>query len=160
MKKLISTIGKKLVLPLFAVGVLALGSSSMNTSNYGIQKNIFRELGVPKMFWNYEKNECASVKFISNEKAIGVKTYNVNNDRILDVRELYILEKNEKGEFDFGSTKPFQYFFNANQNREFEDRETLFDVKQNGLSGDEKWFYQIISEGETALTIEEMFNRI
>ena len=151
---------KKLVLPLFAVGVFALGGSSVDNSNYEIKKNIFKELGIPARFLNYEKKECDSVKFISDEKAIGVKTYNANNDRILDVRELYILEKNEKGEFDFGEAKPFQYLFNINQNEEFGDQETLFDFNKNGLSGDEKWFYQIASDGEIGLTLEEMSNRL
>lgn len=153
---------KKLISILASVGILIFAGSSMPNANlkYQNQKNIFRELGIPSKFLNYEKNEVGSAMFIGDGKAIGVKTYKVDGDKILDVRELYALEKNEKGEFYFGESKPFQYLFNNNQNEEFGEQETLFDPNKNGLSGDEKWFYQIASEGESEITLEEISNRL
>lgn len=123
------------------------------------EKKIFYGIGIPERFIGYEKKQAGSIIFNRNGERIGIKDYEINDDGILDVREMYLLDENADV-MNFGDAKPFLYLWNIDSDAEFEDNESLFDPNKDGINGNEKWFYQIISEGKTELTVEEMINRI
>ncbi|KKL08203.1 hypothetical protein LCGC14_2578200, partial [marine sediment metagenome] len=74
-------------------------------------------------------------------------SWDINNDGLLDVSELYPI----KGFDEKGNTlipnNPLIYGFDMNGNQEFELDEILYDEKMDGLNGNEVWIRDKPLEG-------------
>jgi hypothetical protein len=129
---------KKLV-PIFGAGVLFTGCATtprivLEPKN---QEEVFRNLGIPERFLNYEKNDFTKKVVEFGGRSYGVIDY--LKDGKVEVREGYkVISEDEEGYSV--EAKPFRYLFEMNKLGGFQDDEVLTDDHEDGLNGNERWY--------------------
>ncbi len=121
---------KKLITLLFVV----LGLNSL------FSQELPKNLNIPKKYENYREGTSAPGQtFYMGKKLVHSHSYDIDNDGIADVGELYfVLGFNELGQALITDYPAF-YGFDFNNNQEFELEELLYDEAMDGLNGNERW---------------------
>ncbi len=111
---------------------------------FGISSLFSQELPkkfeIPKKYENYHKGFLLPCyNFYLGEQLVHNHRYDIDNDGIVDVSELYhVMGFNERGQTMI-TEYPFFYGFDINNNQNFELDEILYDKAMDGLNGNEVW---------------------
>lgn len=131
---------KKLIL--IAAATISLGCASMPIQNSG-QENIFRSLGIPAKFLNYEKNELVNETVSSyDEGFVYLRDYSDGKINVRESRDVHQI-------FSDGietELYPSMIVFDLNENFIFEKDEVLIDENADGINGNETWLRDLDSE--------------
>ena len=122
---------KKLTVLLFA-GLFGISSL--------LSQELPKNLGIPKKYENYREGiKAPCVDFYLGEHLVHNHRYDIDNDRVVDVSELYpVMGFNELGQ-TLITEHPIFYGFDINNNQNFEPDEILYDEAMDGLNGNEVW---------------------
>jgi len=111
-----------------ALGILSFsGCATLNEIRQ--QQSYLTQHGIPKEYYNYRKkakNVTENVGVVGNNLVI-FKGYDLDGDGQEDVGEIYLS----------GQPYPYIYGFDYNKNGKYDNNETLTDIKQDGLNGNE-----------------------
>lgn len=97
------------------------------------------KLHIPKKYNDYNLKEIDPVIFNLQGRHIFAKLYDINEDGMPDVSEMYPILSYETGNQIRRTLNPLFYAFDFNENHRVDYNELILDEEMDGLNGNEKW---------------------